>query len=361
MTESTTATSEPTTTSNVSAFDAAVAALEAGTANDAAADTPNVDVDVEGEFMADDAAPTGADDADANVDNAPGEPTPAAKPKHDRGKVFRALDKKKAAIKAQQAELDNQRAALGRQAEELNASSNDAANFRRLRQLASDNPLAVLGELGLSLEALAKQALEADTPDARVSAALKQVETERQRLLELESRFRERETARFKNQVEQDFLVVASDRAAYPELAIYAPAEIIEAGHHIANQLASRGVEMKPGPKMFALVAKELNNALAVRHADIRNQGAPAAAKKTAGDNGTPPAKKPLPRQRPKPETKTRDELLRDEAIAALNGRSLLCPPVLYHQQALRMLSKFGIRKMKFTFSFAKICLCSAC
>lgn len=287
-------------TPETSSFDAAVAALQAD-------DTP-----------ADAAEPSEpADSTPADV-----EATPEPAPKHERAKVFRALDKKKAALAAERQAIEAQRAELTRLSEQLTGATSEAAQLRKIKQLAQENPLDVLNELGLSFETLAKKALESDTPDERVNKALKQLEAERQRLAEVETRLRERATIEVQQRVEADFLAHASNESLYPELAVYEPAEIIQAGHAVANQLAARGVQLEPGPKMFALVAGELNRALADRHQLIvQKRGlSSTATQKTVGASGTPPAKKPLPRPPTKTESKSREEQLRDEAIAALSG-----------------------------------------
>lgn len=290
-------------TPDVSSFDAAVAALQAD-------DTPS------------DAAesPEPAESTPADTESTEATPEPA--PKHERSKVFRALDKKKAALAAERQAIEAQRAELTRLSEQLTGATSEAAQLRKIKQLAQENPLDVLNELGLSFETLAKKVLESDTPDERVNKALKQLEAERQRLAEVETRLRERATIDVQQRVEADFLAHASDKSLYPELAVYSPEQIIQAGHAIANQLASRGVQLEPGPRMFALVARELNSTLATHHENIvkAKTQTSTATQKTVGASGAPPAKKPLPRPPTKTESKSREEQLRDEAIAALSG-----------------------------------------
>lgn len=238
------------------------------------------------------------------------------------GKEWKALRAREKALVEKERSFDTTRSQLEGQIKELGQK---ASRVDRLAELAKSDPIGLLEEFGISIEALSAHYLDAQKPDALAKREVqKALEAERKQREEAEAKARaeaeatQREaTAKQRAAAQQECLFLAGREAA---LHGFSPAQILEAASLTATEM------LRTRPEGFAV--KDVVAEMVRRLAPPTPESAPQAADEpqsspTPTGKGAPRAPKPgsssLTQARASETTgKTRRESFEERMAAAI-------------------------------------------
>lgn len=256
--------------------------------------------------------------------DAQGETSPEVKKdepkKEPKSAAFEALERRKAAAKR---ELEAQKAELDARESRLRSEYSRLEQARQFEELLAKDPLRALELRGIKFDDLTQRALQAGTPDEKLTEVQRALQAEREAREQLANDLRSREVAVARRQAETEFISLVRNSDQFAVLSALDEASLIEAAHQRADQIhAERSRSRNPITSQKELL-EAVAHSLESDYSEFHSKIAEALARRKGTGTKAPEGARATPTRKPEGQKPTESINDIDPGTRSLNPREL--------------------------------------